>query len=202
MSLVIDASVTLAWCFKDEGGSYATKTLRRVADSHAVTALVRVLSLFPIGSYVELSDGALARVIRSNGKKYAQPVVEVVHGSGDTVGGAVDGNGSSDIVDLAHSEIAIARAVPTPGESQIGLSPAWNAVGISDCQDGDTEGLEQAAIRILSNLDEFLQGGPVAKHGIYAFQHDQPAAVVSFHARQPFVEIAGIVMPETHQPGR
>ena len=35
------------------------------------------MSLFPIGSYIELSDGRVGRVLRSNGELYHQPIVEV-----------------------------------------------------------------------------------------------------------------------------
>ena len=37
MTFVIDASLTLAWCFKHESSAYATTTLRQLPDSRAVT---------------------------------------------------------------------------------------------------------------------------------------------------------------------
>lgn len=37
MIFVIDASITLAWCFKDESSAYATTILKQLADSRAVT---------------------------------------------------------------------------------------------------------------------------------------------------------------------
>lgn len=45
-------------------------------DGMAVRALLQTVTLFPIGSYVELSDGRVGRVIRSNGQTYHKPVVE------------------------------------------------------------------------------------------------------------------------------
>lgn len=48
----------------------------RAADRNVLRALLRVLSMFPIGSLVELSDGTIARVIRANGDQYVSPVVE------------------------------------------------------------------------------------------------------------------------------
>ncbi len=39
-------------------------------------ALLHTTSLFPIGSFVELSDGRIGRVFRSNGATYDRPVVE------------------------------------------------------------------------------------------------------------------------------
>ncbi len=60
---------------------YAIETMVRDAgrglyDIRVVRALLETVGLFPIGSYVELSNGYVARVIRGNGAKYAQPVVE------------------------------------------------------------------------------------------------------------------------------
>jgi HD-GYP domain-containing protein (c-di-GMP phosphodiesterase class II) len=45
-------------------------------DSKAVRGLLYTVSLFPLGSYVTLSDGRIAKVLRSNREKFAQPVVE------------------------------------------------------------------------------------------------------------------------------
>lgn len=42
----------------------------------AVRALLRTVSLFPIGSYLELSNGQVGRVIRSNGEIYHRPIIE------------------------------------------------------------------------------------------------------------------------------
>jgi uncharacterized protein YwbE len=45
-------------------------------DASAVRALLDALSLFPPGSYVQLSDGRLGRVLRSRRDAYTQPIVE------------------------------------------------------------------------------------------------------------------------------
>ncbi|QDT39633.1 Cyclic di-GMP phosphodiesterase response regulator RpfG [Stratiformator vulcanicus] len=45
-------------------------------DPSAVRALLRTVSLFPLGSYVKLSDGREARVLRSNGEAFNSPTVE------------------------------------------------------------------------------------------------------------------------------
>jgi HD-GYP domain-containing protein (c-di-GMP phosphodiesterase class II) len=42
----------------------------------AVSALLHAVTLYPIGSIVELSDTTKARVIRANGKDYGYPIVE------------------------------------------------------------------------------------------------------------------------------
>ncbi len=38
MNFVLDASVTLAWCFADEGGDYALGVLHRLRSSEAIAA--------------------------------------------------------------------------------------------------------------------------------------------------------------------
>ena len=38
MNFVLDASVTLAWCFQDEGGAYADAVLTRLESGEAVVA--------------------------------------------------------------------------------------------------------------------------------------------------------------------
>ncbi|MBL9094197.1 MAG: HD domain-containing protein [Planctomycetaceae bacterium] len=46
-------------------------------DSNVVRALLHTVSLFPIGSFVELSDGRIGKTIRANGPNYDRPIVEV-----------------------------------------------------------------------------------------------------------------------------
>jgi predicted nucleic acid-binding protein len=43
VNFVLDASVTLAWCFEDEGGEYAVRVLEALRSSEAVVA-----SLWPL----------------------------------------------------------------------------------------------------------------------------------------------------------
>lgn len=45
-------------------------------DGEAVRALLRTVSLFPLGSYVSLNDGRVGRVFRTNGDNYTLPIVE------------------------------------------------------------------------------------------------------------------------------
>ena len=47
-------------------------------DPAAVRGLLHAVSLFPLGSIVQLSDGRQGRVIRGNRDRFAQPVVEVI----------------------------------------------------------------------------------------------------------------------------
>jgi|GEM_PF-1315346 len=62
-------------------------------DPAAVQALLRTLSMYPLGSYVQLSDGRVGQVIRSNDMEFERPVVEA------WLRGAL--NLPSDVVDLA-----------------------------------------------------------------------------------------------------
>ncbi|MFH1763084.1 MAG: type II toxin-antitoxin system VapC family toxin [Gemmatimonadota bacterium] len=50
MNFVLDASVTLAWAFEDEGGEYADAVLKSLRDGEAITT-----SLWPL----EISNGLL-----------------------------------------------------------------------------------------------------------------------------------------------
>jgi HD-GYP domain-containing protein (c-di-GMP phosphodiesterase class II) len=52
-------------------------TQQGLFDPSVVRALLHTVSLFPIGSRVKLSDGRIARVIRGNRDRFAQPVVIV-----------------------------------------------------------------------------------------------------------------------------
>lgn len=45
-------------------------------DSTVVRALLHTISLFPIGSFVELGDGRVGKTIRANGPAYDRPIVE------------------------------------------------------------------------------------------------------------------------------
>ena len=45
-------------------------------DGAAVRALLKTVSLFPIGSYLALKDGRVARVIRANPEHFGRPVIE------------------------------------------------------------------------------------------------------------------------------
>ena len=46
-------------------------------DRAAITHSLTITSFDVIGSYVSLNDGRVGRVIRSNGERYTEPVIEV-----------------------------------------------------------------------------------------------------------------------------
>lgn len=78
-------------------------------DPSVIRSLLRVLSLFPIGSSVVLSDGSLARVIRANGDRYTQPIVQRLR---DAHGHPVDAADPQHVIDLTDSSLRILHALP------------------------------------------------------------------------------------------
>jgi HD-GYP domain-containing protein (c-di-GMP phosphodiesterase class II) len=75
---------------------------RGLYDHLAVRGLLHTTSLFPIGSYVQVNDGRLGRVIRSNGATYARPIVELWSPQ--------NLHGNPDVVDLAaNTQISVVR---------------------------------------------------------------------------------------------
>lgn len=73
-------------------------------DPLAVRALLYTVSLFPIGSIVELSDGCIARVSRGNRHEYTRPVVELLR--------TADGRDSQEAINLAtRPELSIRRTL-------------------------------------------------------------------------------------------
>jgi HD-GYP domain-containing protein (c-di-GMP phosphodiesterase class II) len=72
-------------------------------DRTVLRALLNVTSLFPVGSYVELSDGSLAKVLRANGMDHTRPVVVPL---------SEDGRASGDELDLSKARgVRVARAL-------------------------------------------------------------------------------------------
>ena len=79
----------------------------RVTQS-AVRALLNIVSLFPIGSLVELNDGRIARVLRRNDVEYTSPVVQTVSEDQKI---RFD-SGEQTIIDLSLSGNSVVRPVP------------------------------------------------------------------------------------------
>lgn len=73
-------------------------------DTQVVRGLLNTIGLFPVGSYVALSDNRLGKVIRCNGATYDRPVLEVWHRTAL--------NAKPEIVDMRNeSELKVVRAV-------------------------------------------------------------------------------------------
>jgi len=93
----------------------------RKIDPIVLRGLLRVKTLFPVGSYVVLSDSSIGIVHRANGDHYTQPIVKLIR---DKRGQQIDGDSESSIIDLSAAELNIAQALPTPGRKEIVANPA------------------------------------------------------------------------------
>lgn len=88
-------------------------------DADVVRVLLRVLSLFPIGSYVALSDGSVARVLRRKGDRYWSPIVQRLR---DRNAQPV-ADGPEAVVDLEEQGLTILQALPRPGRTEVAFRP-------------------------------------------------------------------------------
>lgn len=92
----------------------------KMVDVDVVRALLQVLSLFPIGSLVRLSDGSTARVLRRNGSNYSSPIVLIVE---DANGDPTDSLDESQVIDPSQHGLRIVEALSSPDRAEVGLSP-------------------------------------------------------------------------------
>ncbi|WP_298860008.1 HD domain-containing phosphohydrolase [uncultured Gimesia sp.] len=91
----------------------------KTIDAAPMRALLNLLSLFPVGSFVTLTDRSAARVIRRNGRHYTSPIVQVIQ---TPDGKPTDLEDPKNIIDLNQSDHQIDQALPTPGKDEIDLS--------------------------------------------------------------------------------
>ena len=106
---------------------------KRNLEARVVRHLLTILSLFPIGSLVTLSDGSIGRVLRRNGDKYMSPIVQrLQNGRGERV----DSNTVENLIDLGTSELKVEQALPTPGRNEVGLTTALNFRDKEICSEG------------------------------------------------------------------
>lgn len=83
-------------------------------DAAVVRALLRCVSLFPIGSHVILSDGAQGVVLRANDSEFTKPVVQKLVPAAD---GSL--KLSNDILDLRNSKICVKNVVQDPNAEEL-----------------------------------------------------------------------------------
>ena len=83
-------------------------------DEKAVRALLQVITLFPIGSHVRLSDGTEAQVIRRNENSYTTPIVQRVGGDRKP---RFD-NAQNAIVDLALAKMRVMTPLVPPDREE------------------------------------------------------------------------------------
>ncbi len=76
----------------------------------AVKSLLNCMSLFPIGSWVELSDKSIAQVVAGSGSQYTRPVVSVMFRGGELLS-------RPERINLAEERsLNITRPLPAPAE--------------------------------------------------------------------------------------
>lgn len=69
-------------------------------DPNSVRALLQSISLYPLGSLVELNNGQMATVIRTNRTHYDKPIVEVV-----------EKDGTNQLRNLLNENVSVVRAL-------------------------------------------------------------------------------------------
>jgi HD-GYP domain-containing protein (c-di-GMP phosphodiesterase class II) len=85
---------------------------RRVIAPEVAKALLRCMSLFPVGSWVQLQDESVARVVAGSGSEYTRPVVSVVYRKNQRMT-------EPERIDLSeHKDLHIKRPLPAPREVQ------------------------------------------------------------------------------------
>ena len=93
---------------------------QRMVDLQVTRALLHIVSLFPVGSFVTLSDGSVAQVLQSNGSEYTKPVVLRVQ---DAQGLPIDRNAPNALVDLRNSRLSAIQALPDPTHGELASQP-------------------------------------------------------------------------------
>lgn len=93
---------------------------KRKLDAKPLRALMKALSLFPVGSWVRLSDGAIARVVRAGGADLARPLVALF----PLDGAGAAGSGAGATLDLAaRPDLRIAETLSVAPELRGGARP-------------------------------------------------------------------------------
>lgn len=78
-------------------------------EAHPVRLLLNTVSLYPVGSYVILTNGCLGKVLRSNGLAYDRPVVRMWPPRSTPT------DDTGELIDLLEIEdLRVQEAVPTP----------------------------------------------------------------------------------------
>jgi len=91
---------------------------QKAVDPEVVRALLNMVGLFPIGSYVVLTDGSVGRVYRCSAD-YTRPVVQRIQ---DGYGRAIPASSSDSLVDLTESDLRVRQALPNLARKETALS--------------------------------------------------------------------------------
>lgn len=96
---------------------------RKLVDSDVVRALLNIQSLFPIGSYVALSDGQIARVLRPNSGQFSKPIVQLVQ---NATGKPYSLEDPDSVLDLkTENAPSVVQALPTPGQDEVSFATEY-----------------------------------------------------------------------------
>jgi HD-GYP domain-containing protein (c-di-GMP phosphodiesterase class II) len=93
---------------------------KKIVDPATVRALLMVVSQFPIGTYVQLSDGSKAQVVRRNAEKYWMPIVQLLEKGDQT---RVDPGHDANTFDPSEKGLKIVQIFPKPGQKQLNFDP-------------------------------------------------------------------------------
>lgn len=91
----------------------------RLVCPDVMKAMLKVMCLFPLNSFVQLTDGSIAKVLRRNHDHYTQPIVQRIQ---TAEGEPVDAMDLANILDLKDNPIQVRQALPTPGKKEVGLT--------------------------------------------------------------------------------
>lgn len=89
-------------------------------DDKAIRALLQVVSLFPLGSHVRLSDGSEAQVLRRNAEHYTAPIVQRVGADRK----AKFNSAHASIIDLAQTKMRVMSPLVPPDRDEVRLEEA------------------------------------------------------------------------------
>lgn len=89
-------------------------------DPAVVQALLAAISLFPLGSYVRLSDGREAQVIRRSAGDYSRPIVQCLRIDDPHLHRT--GMLAPTILNLSESALEVVDIVPAPGKCEMRLN--------------------------------------------------------------------------------
>jgi hypothetical protein len=119
-------------------------------DSAVVRALLQCVSLFPVGSFVKLSDGRRAKVIRPNADLFHRPIVEIWTPD--------NASGVPQVVDLAQDEnLSVVRTLAA--ETPDATPSLTQAAPI--CVRAEPERAEMDSVYVVQEIHLVTHAGPL-----------------------------------------
>ena len=135
MALVVDASVTMAWCFEDEVSAYSEAILERVGREGAIVPSIWLLEVANVLLVAERG----ARIDQAKTAEFCRLLqdlpIEIDQSSAAIVLGPLLATGrvhGLSAYDAAYLELAARNRLPIASEDE-GLKAAADAAGVSIC---------------------------------------------------------------------